>query len=64
MIESEIITILGGVWIASMIVPKSFQHRNMLLLLLTGVSVILAIGLGLDHLSRMFNDPNRFWFVS
>jgi len=64
MTESEIITILGGVWIASITVPKSFQQRNMLLLLLMGVSVVLAVGLGLDHLSRMFNDPNRFWFVS
>ena len=64
MTESEIITLLGGVWVATMIVPESFQHRNMLLLLLMGLSVVLAIGLGLDHVSRMFNDPNRFWFVS
>ena len=64
MTEAKIITILGGVWIAGMIVPKSFQHRNMLLLLLMGLSVVLAIGLGLDHVPRVFNDPNRFWFVS
>jgi hypothetical protein len=64
MTESEIITLLGGVWVATMIVPKSFQHRNMLLLLLVGLSVVLVIGLGLDYVSRMFNDPGRFWFLS
>jgi hypothetical protein len=47
-----------------MIVPKSFQNRTMLLLLLMGLSVVFAIAVGLDQVSRMFNDPNRFWFIS
>jgi hypothetical protein len=64
MSNSEIIAILGAVWIATTIVPKSFQNRTMLLLLLMGLSVVFAIALGLDQVSRMFNDPNRFWFIS
>jgi hypothetical protein len=64
MSNSEIIAILGAIWIATMIVPKSFQRRTMLLLLLMGLSVVFAIALGLDQVSRMFNDPNRFWFIS
>ena len=64
MSNSEIIAILGAVWIATMIVPKSFQNRTMLLLLLMGLSVVFAIAVGLDQVSRMFNDPNRFWFIS
>jgi hypothetical protein len=64
MSNSEIIAILGAVWIATTIVPKSFQNRTMLLLLLMGLSVVFAIALGLHQVSRMFNDPNRFWFIS
>jgi hypothetical protein len=64
MSNSEIIAILGAVWIATTIVPKSFQNRTMLLLLLMGLSVVFAIALGLDQVSRMFNDPNRYWFIS
>jgi len=64
MTNSDFVIIVGAFWMLSVLLPKSLPHRTMLLLLLMCFAVVLAVSHGLDHVSGMFNDPNRFWFLS
>jgi hypothetical protein len=51
---SGILLGLGILWVAALLVPTSFQHRGMLFLLLTGVSLLLGVALSLGQLGRSF----------
>ena len=64
MSNSDLLMIVGAFWIASVLVPKSLPCRTMVLLLLMCDGVVFAVSHGLDRVSSMFNDPNRFWFLS
>jgi len=64
MSNSDLLMIVGAFWIASALVPKSLPYRTMVLLLLMCLSVVFGVSHGLDRVSSMFNDPNRFWFLS
>ena len=50
-------TLLGcaAIWIAALMLPTSVKSRGMVLLLLTGVSVLLSIGWGLGSVGYGFN---------
>jgi hypothetical protein len=55
MAASEILPWLGVVWIAVIMVPIKFEHRGMALLLLTGVSLLLLLAVGLGYAGRPFS---------
>jgi hypothetical protein len=50
-------TLLGcaAIWIAALMLPTSVKSRGMVLLLLTGVSVLLSVGWGLGSVGGVFN---------
>jgi hypothetical protein len=50
-------TLLGfaAVWIAALMLPTSVQSRGMVLLLLTGVSLLLGVGWSLGGVGSLFN---------
>jgi hypothetical protein len=55
MTGSQLVLAFSVLWIVGLMVPTSFQYRGLLLLLLTGVSLMLAIGLGLGAVGRLFS---------
>ena len=50
-------TLLGfaAVWIAALMLPTSAHSRGMVLLLLTGVSLLLGVGWSLGGVGSLFN---------
>jgi hypothetical protein len=51
----EILLAFAAIWIAALMLPTSIKSRGMVLLLLTGVSVLLSIGWGLGSVGHAFN---------
>ena len=51
---SELLWSLGALWVLGLMIPIRFQNRTILLLLLTGASLILGIAWGLGNALRPF----------
>jgi hypothetical protein len=52
---SETLLAFASVWIAALMLPTSVKSRGMVLLLLTGVSVLLSVGWSLGSVGHLFN---------
>ena len=50
----DILWVLGVLWLLGLMVPTSFQHRGLVILLLTGASLIFGISLGLGYAAQPF----------
>jgi hypothetical protein len=51
----ETLLAFAATWIAALMLPTSVRGRGMVLLLLTGVSVLLSVGWSLGSVGRLFN---------
>jgi hypothetical protein len=51
----ETLLAFAAIWIAALMLPTSVRGRGMMLLLLTGVSVLLGVGMTLGSVGHLFN---------
>jgi hypothetical protein len=51
----ETLLAFAATWIAALMLPTSVKGRGMVLLLLTGVSVLMSVGWSLGSVGRLFN---------
>jgi hypothetical protein len=51
----ETLLAFAAIWIAALMLPTSVRGRGMVLLLLTGVSLLLSIGWSLGSVGHIFN---------
>ena len=52
---AELLLAFAAIWIAALLLPTSVKGRGMVLLLLTGVSVLLSVGWSLGSVGHLFN---------
>ena len=55
MSRPETLLAFAAIWIAALMLPTSVRARGMVLLLLTGVSVLLGVGWSLGGVGGLFN---------
>jgi hypothetical protein len=55
MIRPETLLAFAAIWIAALMLPISVQCRGMVLLLLTGVTLLLGVGWSLGSVGGLFN---------
>jgi hypothetical protein len=52
---AETLLAFAATWVAALMLPTSVRGRGMVLLLLTGISVLLSVGWSLGSVGGLFN---------
>jgi hypothetical protein len=55
MSRPETLLALAAIWIAALMLPTSVRSRGMVLLLLTGATLLLGVGWSLGSVGGIFN---------